>query len=469
MKTQPQHSLAHYGITFLTLILVLTALLIVTGSHPSPGEAHVITYHVNSLGDDHDFDECDGYCSITAGGTGACTLRAALEENSALVKGWCGPPDSDPHTISIDLPGTITLANLELLAEGNLTIVGQGSTSTVIDGASSSGVFHVEGTVTMRDLHIKNGYAASGGGITNGVGGNLTLEDVNITDNTAYATYGGGIRNNDQLTLTRVFVAGNSALQTGGGIYNASGSTLTIEDSTFYRNTVPDSGDAVQGGAIDNYDGAALTIRRTTFEGNRAPAGGGLFNDGLAMLTNVTFFNNQGTTTGGASGGAIFNVDWNPGVLRMWNVTIAMNESAIGGALMNSGTIDNLAHTIIAENTGGDCSNIGTVNAGNEHFNLDGDGSCATYGIFTDPSDMTSTDPDLLPLADNGGLTETMALAPGSPAIDAGGTCTSGGSPLLTDQRGWSRTIDGDGDGAATCDLGAYEATIDLFLPAIMR
>jgi hypothetical protein len=91
--------------------------------------------------------------------------------------------------------------------------------------------------------------------------------------------------------------------------------------------------------------------------------------------------------------------------------------------------------------------------------------------MFTDPSDQTSTDPKLLSLTDNGGLTQTMALGSDSPAIDAGGICNSGGAPLLTDQRGWPRTVDGDVDGTATCDLGAFEASppYQLWLPLISR
>jgi hypothetical protein len=62
-------------------------------------------------------------------------------------------------------------------------------------------------------------------------------------------------------------------------------------------------------------------------------------------------------------------------------------------------------------------------------------------------------------LAFNGGPTLTHALVAGSPAIDAGGpACTdANGDPLLTDQRGKPRTIDGNRDGAARCDIGAFE------------
>jgi hypothetical protein len=90
---------------------------------------------------------------------------------------------------------------------------------------------------------------------------------------------------------------------------------------------------------------------------------------------------------------------------------------------------------------------------------------------MTDLSDQTSTNPKLLALADNGGPTATMALASDSPAIEAGGICMSGGSPLLTDQRGCPRTVDSDVNGMATCDLGAFEAPprYQLWLPLLMR
>ena len=80
---------------------------------------------------------------------------------------------------------------------------------------------------------------------------------------------------------------------------------------------------------------------------------------------------------------------------------------------------------------------------------------------FTGANNLTGTaanplDPELGPLADNGGPTLTHALLPGSPAINAGDNSLAvdaDGNPLLTDQRG-----DGfDRIQSGTVDLGATE------------
>ncbi|MBT7783353.1 MAG: sortase, partial [Anaerolineae bacterium] len=80
-------------------------------------------------------------------------------------------------------------------------------------------------------------------------------------------------------------------------------------------------------------------------------------------------------------------------------------------------------------------------------------GICPTGSTCTN---TLNTDPNLSPLADNGGYTETMALGAGSSAIDTGGaitTCTS------TDQRSVTRP---QGVG---CDIGAYE--LDSTIPTV--
>jgi hypothetical protein len=73
---------------------------------------------------------------------------------------------------------------------------------------------------------------------------------------------------------------------------------------------------------------------------------------------------------------------------------------------------------------------------------------------FTLPSSHNSVDPLLGPLADNGGLTPTMALLPSSPAIDAGDSSAC----LPMDQRGVARPM------GVACDIGAFELAPKLTL-----
>jgi CSLREA domain-containing protein len=436
-------------------------------------EATERTFYVNSTDDEGDPWPGDGDCD-TLSPAGECTLRAALEEIYGLYMGFDLPVDKDTHTITVPA-GTYNLTLGELGVGGNIIINGAGRNATIIDGQASDRVMSIGApvspdvvTIQINDLEVRNGQGGSGGGLYI-FDGNVTLNNVNIANNYADAMDGGGIINWGQLTLNHVVFSGNQAEQHGGAIYNHAGGVLQVMDSTFYRNKSLDVTGLRAGGAIYNGDGASLVVQRSTFEGNNAPSGGGLYNNGSAQLTNVTFVNNKGTTTFGPGGAAIYNNAWAPAQLWLWNVTISGNESTVPAALTNSGNIEVMAHTIVADNIGGDCNNTGTVESANEHHNLAGDSSCST--VMTDPTDQTSTDPKLLTLADNGGPTETMGLASDSPAIDAGGICNSGGAPLLTDQRGWPRTVDGDVDGTATCDLGAFEAPppYQLWLPLIMR
>ena len=94
----------------------------------------------------------------------------------------------------------------------------------------------------------------------------------------------------------------------------------------------------------------------------------------------------------------------------------------------------------------------------------------ALYSDFDGP--VTVADPLLGPLANNGGPTQTHALVVGSPAIDRGnpnGCLDSTGAPLQTDQRGLPRAFDGNGDGRAACDIGAFEYMVRAFLPLILK
>jgi hypothetical protein len=165
------------------------------------------------------------------------------------------------------------------------------------------------------------------------------------------------------------------------------------------------------------------------------------------------------------------------GILTITNSTIVGNSSAgfsgAGGGVLNTLFFSTLtlARTLVSGNiasTGSEIFHIvyygGTVTADNHNlFGLDG--SAGVEGFSPGATDIVPSPgvqlADILnpTLAFNGGLTQTHALVPGGPAIDAGGTdCTdTNGDPLLTDQRNKPRLIDGNGDGTAACDIGAFE------------
>jgi hypothetical protein len=153
---------------------------------------------------------------------------------------------------------------------------------------------------------------------------------------------------------------------------------------------------------------------------------------------------------------------WSEGsTVRLVHVTLS-NNRADGGQAGNGGGIRSAGGTVFLRATildtgaaGANCSAPVTSQGGN----VADDTSCfANAG-----ADRVVADAGLGALAVNApGLTATHALQPGSPAIDAVPLpCTSegpaGGAPVPTDQRGVARPQDGDGNGSALCDSGAFE------------
>ena len=118
-----------------------------------------------------------------------------------------------------------------------------------------------------------------------------------------------------------------------------------------------------------------------------------------------------------------------------------------GGGFRNSTSYANftLTNTIVADNDTPNC-NSALDSLG---YNLTDDDSCG----FTAPGDLVVADAMLDYPADNGGPTDTDALLPGSPAIDAG---SSSCPPPATDQRGVARPQGG------ACDIGAFELEIEI-------
>jgi len=246
-----------------------------------------------------------------------------------------------------------------------------------------------------------------GGGMING-SSNLSLNNVAFIGNWA-ANFGGGIATGGNLTLTDVIFSGNAANWLGGGIYRGGGN-LTVVNGLFYSNgTVEPEG---QGGAIYSSSGNHI-LTNVTLSNNHASAGGGIMSvDSEFTLTNVTFTDNEAFSEG-IGGGGMYNYASNP-VLKnciLW---------------------------------------------GNTPDQISGEDAIVTFSVIQGGyagEGNIDLDPLLLPLANNGGFSQTHALGDESPAIDAANPALC---PIF-DQRGFLRPIDGNLDGIASCDMGAYE------------
>ncbi len=366
---------------------------------------------------------------------------------------------TDTISLAPGLSGTITVQSQALPAiSASITLNGPGASAVTVNGNSLGSVFSIDAGVTA---------SFSGLTITGGTGSGifdqatqLTVSDCTITINSG--TYGGGIENlnNGTLTVSNCTLSDNSAsTSTGsGGIYNNAG-TVTISGSTLSTNSA--SGASGEGGAIANNAGTVM-VNTSTFAGNYATYGGAIFNSAatgsVLTVSNSTFSGNSA----GVWGGAIYNQS----KTAVSNSTFSGNSvsgSAGGGGIANFGTAT-LQNTLVAGNsatngaTGPDF--YGSVSASvvingatyTEGYNLIGVGagsSGVTNGANGDQVGTAASpiNPELGPLQDNGGPSQTMALADNSPAINAGVTAFA----TLFDQRGVARPI------GTPSDVGAYQ------------
>lgn len=343
------------------------------------------------------------------------------------------------------------------------------------------------GLVQLTDSTINGNRAASlsttdtadGGGI---FAGEVTATGSTISDNIA-SHFGGGI-NAEVVTLTRSAVSRNTAGRSGGGVFSAD-VTLTrsiVSDNRAVFFLEADGGGIHTGlatitastisGNVAERDGGGIRaqtaiLNRSTTSGNIANRrGGGLFADSAntpSKLTNSTISGNSAVLEGGGVWAMTADV---------LNCTVAENLSLThGGGLHSGGGVFNVKNSIVAQNlagiTGQDVASDGAAFTSLGHNligNITGGAgftNCLLGDIVGDEVDIV--DPRLAPLANNGGPTRTHALRPGSLAIDAGDNTGLIDpitlDPILTDQRGvgFPRVKDGNGDGAAVVDIGAFE------------
>ena len=286
---------------------------------------------------------------------------------------------------------------------------------------------------------------------------------VRLTITGGSAENGGGILSRStNLDLFQSVVSGNRSTVSGGGI-DFNFSHLSITQSTISGNVVqsPTSLTNATGGGIATASNADLFVIESTISDNLADGevgqGGGVYSDsGSLQIFNSTISGNTASSPFAAGeGGGVFAQSQ---TLIVDGSTITANTADLGGGISvddpSSSVPVTLRGSIIASNTALSANadiDVGVGTTIDAFSSLIGDNS----GSMLDPSTGSSfprnqigtsaapIDPLLFELADNGGPTQTHALSPTSPAVDAGN------NSRLSDQRGEP--------GFGPSDIGAFE------------
>jgi hypothetical protein len=374
---------------------------------------------------------------------------------------------NDGDTVIFEVTGTIALTSGGLPVNKSLTTSGPGNDQLSIDGNQAllvfgifpdktaaisgltirnaqSGILNV-GTVIVTNCVLSNSYD----GLSNY--GAATVSSCVLTGN----LYNGLYSYEGVTTVSNCVVSGNAA----GGLFNnvpfgpnnsvsGRGSMtisdsiisdnsgpgvknyffLTILNSTLSGNSADEDGGGISSGTFKSPGG--VTVINSTISGNSTSSGGGgiAIQYGGLTLVNSTLSGNSA----GDEGGGIANYT---GRVQVANSTLSGNSAASGGGIYNvagqfGGTIE-ISNTILKAGALGEniFNNGGTVTSGGYNISSDDGG-----GLLTGPGDQINTDPLLGPLQDNGGPTLTHLPMPGSPAIDAGDPNFT--PPPYRDQRG---------------------------------
>jgi len=332
-----------------------------------------------------------------------------------------------------------------LTLTGGAIAVNAWTTNLVLDDvvASGSTTFSLINSVSnyselAQSLTIRNSvvtganiYGDGGGvGVFSGFGQHaVSIESTQITNNTAYRTGGLRVENASSVVVSNSLIKGNSSTYgRGGGAYFGSevgdvqivsttvdsnsshchggglylmNATVEILNSTISNNSAPCTG----GGVLFDDSRTVASISNTTITGNTARGGGGVHMEAMTSLkiNQSTITNNTSTDTGYDGGG-----------IRLYSQGSSYPMTlTLSGTIVSGNTSANPANADIDVMDGG-------ATAVDSDHSLLGDGTVDSVVTLVGSGNLRSNTPGLGALADNGGLTKTMALLTGSPAIDAG-------------------------------------------------
>ncbi len=385
------------------------------------------------------------------------------------------------------LSGTIHLQSTLSISDA-VTITGPGSSILSISGDNTTSIIEMydgleDGqTLTITGLTLENGNGGPGSAIyfncsgegSDIIGSNLVLDDIvaknNVSEGLGGAFYFDRCDLRGNLTISNSVISGNTAVDQGaGGIWFDDGGSISLTNTTLDHNTAEDGSG---GGLYVVATGGSTQIINSTFSNNYAEDdGGGLALYGApegALVANSTFTGNHA----GDDGGGIATYTEN---LQVLQTTISGNTADdngdglyMGGYQGDIRSADNEPGNVRSQAAISNTLASGTIIAGNADGSDDvssdedavfqaNDSVLGTVNAF-DFQDLGGnqvgvTDPGLLPLAANGGPTQTMALKPDSVALDAGPDPVPTFPLNSNDQRGpgFPRVV------GPAVDVGAYE------------
>jgi hypothetical protein len=427
-----------------------TPVVVTTAADSGPGSLRDAITQANSAGAGT-FDAivfsnttAGGAVNFSDGAVHTISLLSALPQITHAVS--ITGPGSNLLTVRRD-PSAVQFRVFDLNALAALTGLTVSGGSLPSD--TGAGVLARQ-TAILTDVALRNNSATSGGGgiATRGTSA-VSLVNCSISGNGT--GLGGGIYavGPSTVSLTNCVVSGNA----GGGIFDYSAS-LIVTGSTIVNNR--------DDGGIIVFSSGRLQVVGSTISGNTSDVGAGLYilDDGTldsATVSNCTIANNTATSGGGLVVG--FS---SQGALKVQNCTITGNSAtatttgtttADGGGgirLYRSNATVALDGCIISGNHASNGrSDIVTDSMGSITTAYSAISNTTGFTYAPGPRDLPiGVNLNLLPLANNGGPTQTIALGQGSSALDHGDPNTG----LATDQRGYARVY-----GPAP-DIGAYEA-----------